>query len=90
METREKGFNLRFSLTVEIPDELWEDEDFEGDAWLDEWEIGIKPGLIRVVFDHLRSFPDWEAHARSRGMSPLDEIEIVVKRRFTAASVGNQ
>ncbi|HXQ21593.1 MAG TPA: hypothetical protein VN812_07965 [Candidatus Acidoferrales bacterium] len=82
MDVREKTFNLRFSLTADIPAELWDDEDFEEDAWLNEWEAAIKPGLVRAVFTHLRSFPNWHAHARNRGVSPLDEIEIVVERRF--------
>ena len=82
MDTREKTFNIRFSLTADIPQALWDDEDFEEDQWLNEWEAAIKPGLIRAVFTHLRSFPDWEAHVRNRGVSPLDEIEIAVQRRF--------
>jgi hypothetical protein len=82
MDTREKTFNIRFSLTADIPQALWDDEDFEEDQWLNEWEAAIKPGLIRAVFTHLRTFPDWEAHIRNRGVSPLDEIEIAVQRRF--------
>jgi hypothetical protein len=84
METPEKTFTLRFSLTADIPDALWEDDDFEEDAWLDEWEVAIKPGLIRAVFGHVRSFPGWEARTRNRGASPLDEVEIVVTRRLAA------
>lgn len=84
METRENTFTLRFSLTADIPAALWEDDDFEEDEWLNEWEVAIKPGLIRAVFTHLRSFPSWEAHVRNRGISPLDEIEIVVQRSFSA------
>jgi hypothetical protein len=84
METKEKSFTLRFSLTAEIPEALWEDEDFEEEAWLNGWEQSIKPGLIRAVFAYLRSFPDWEARIRNRGISPLDEIEIVLQRRFAA------
>ena len=82
MQTSEKSFTLRFSLTATIPEALWEDEDFEADDWLNEWEAQIKLGLIRTVFRHLRSFPQWEAHIRNRGISPLDEIEIVVERSF--------
>ena len=82
MESRDHTFMLRFSLTASIPDACWEDDDFEGVEWLNEWEAAVKPGLIRAVFDHLRSFPDWEAHVRNRGLSPVDEIEIVVERRF--------
>lgn len=83
METREKTFTIRFSLTADIPDALWEDDEFEEDSWLDEWEGAIKPGLIRAVFSHLRSFPNWEAHIRNRGISPLDEIEIALQRSFS-------
>jgi ribosomal protein L11 methylase PrmA len=82
MQTNEKSFTLRFSLTATIPDALRENDDFEEDDWLNEWEAQIKPGLIRSVFVHLRSFPEWEAHIRNRGVSPLDEIEIVAERRF--------
>ena len=83
METRDKTFCIRFSLTADIPDALWEDDDFNEDGWLDEWEAAIKPGLIRAVFSHLRSFPNWEAHIRNRGISPLDEIEIALQRTFS-------
>jgi len=82
METREKTFVIRFSLGTTIPDALWEDESFEEDAWLNEWEAQIKPGLVRAVFTYLRAFPRWEAHIRNRGISPLDEIEIVVDHNF--------
>jgi hypothetical protein len=80
MEIREKSFTLRFSLAAKIPEAVWESDDFEEDDWLAEWEARIKPGLIRAVFRHLRSFPDWEAHIRNRGVSPQDEIEIALER----------
>jgi len=82
METREKTFLLRFTLEAQIPEALFEEEDFEEDAWLDEWEVEIKPGLIRAVFAQLRATPTWSARVRNRGVSPLDEIEIVVTRRL--------
>jgi hypothetical protein len=90
METKEKTFTLRFSLFADIPNELWEDEDFEEDAWLDEWEAGIKPGLIRAIFSHLRSFPGWQARIRNRGISPADEIEIVLTRALSAPSLSGK
>ena len=83
MDSRDKTFVIRFSLTAQAPDALWEDEDFEEDEWLREWEVAIKPGLIRMIFSHLRSFPSWDAHIRNRGISPLDEIEIVLERHFS-------
>jgi len=82
MEKKEQTFTLRFSLTAVIPDALWDDEDFEEDTWLNEWERAIKPGVLRAVFSELRSFPEWQAHVRNRGASPLDEVEIVVERHF--------
>jgi len=72
-ENEEHMFNLRFSLSTHIPTEAW-------DEWLKEWEIVIKPGLIRAVFAHLRQFEGWDCHARSRGLSPFDEIEIVMRQ----------
>jgi hypothetical protein len=81
MDRREKTFVLRFTLEAEIPRALLEDEEFEEDAWLDEWESALKPGLIRAVFAQLRA-PGWSARVRNRGISPLDEIEIVVNRRL--------
>lgn len=76
----ERTFLLRFSLSAEIPADAWDDEDFDGDEWLHEWEGQIKPGLVRAVFTHLRSFDGWNCHIRNRGVSPLDEIEIVVRK----------
>ena len=86
METKEKSFTLRFSLAADIPEALWEDEDFEEEEWLSDWEGAIKPGLIRTVFAYLRSFPEWEARIRNRGISPLDEIEIVMQRQLDIQS----
>jgi hypothetical protein len=80
METRERTFVLRFSLSTTIPDERWDDETFEENAWLDEWEAHLKPGLVRAVFTHLRSFPGWSAHVRNRGVDPENEIEIALVR----------
>lgn len=90
METRGKSFTIRFSLTATIPEALWQNDDFEEDDWLTEWEAQIKPGLIRAVFAHLRSFPNWEAHIHNRGISPLDEIEIAVERSFVVPASRQQ
>jgi len=82
-DSEERTFRLRFSLSAEIPEGAWDDEDFEEDEWLNEWEVKIKPGLIRAVFTYLRTFEDWHCHIRNRGVSPLDEIEIVVKKTWS-------
>lgn len=78
----EKTFVIRFSLSADIPEVLREDEDFDAEAWRQEWEAGVKPGLLRVIFAHLRAFPGWAAHIRNRGLPPADEIEIVARRRY--------
>lgn len=83
----EKTFTVRFTVTAEIPDVLLEDDDFDEDGFRQEWEVAVKPGLIRAIFSHLRSFPEWEAHIRNRGISPLDEIEIVAQRRYDAPPI---
>lgn len=77
-----KTFTLRFSLVAEIPDHRLEDDDFDEAEWLNEWDVRLKPGLVRAVFTHLRSFENWEAHIRNRGVSPGDEIEVVVTRSY--------
>ncbi|HEY2388554.1 MAG TPA: hypothetical protein VGK30_16480 [Candidatus Binatia bacterium] len=82
MERREKTFVLRFTLETRIPPALLEDDEFEEESWLDEWETALKPQVIRAVFASLRGVPGWSARVRNRGISPLDEIEIVVSRRF--------
>ena len=79
-ENEEHTFNLRFSLSTHIPTEAWDDEDFEGDEWLNEWGSVIKSGLNRAVFAHLRQFEGRECHVRSRGLSAFDEIEIVRRK----------
>ena len=82
METDERTFTLRFSLTAEVPDILWDTDDFDERTWFDQWEAAIKPGLIRLIFSHLRSFPNWSAHVRNRGSSARDEIEIALRYKF--------
>ena len=79
-DREEHTFRLRFSLSTDIPMEAWDEEDFEGNEWLNEWEVQIKPGLVRNVFSYLRTFEGWTSHIRNRGMSPLEEIEIVMKK----------
>ena len=79
-DREEHTFRLRFYLSTDIPMEAWDEEDFEGDEWLNEWEVQIKPGLVRNVFSYLRTFEGWTSHIRNRGMSPLEEIEIVMKK----------
>ena len=82
METRERTFTIRLSLSATIPEALLDDDRFEEDEWVKEWETQLKPALIRAVVSHLRSFRGWQVHIRSRGISPEDEIEMVVERRF--------
>lgn len=86
MLQEEKTFNMRFSLEASFP------EDYEGEqdnyVWLKEWEQGVKPDLLKAVFDCLRRHPAWTTHVRNRGLSPLDEIEIVMARDPTKTTLG--
>jgi hypothetical protein len=78
MYQEEKTFTLRFSLEASFPD------DYEGDedqlAWIREWESRIKPDILKSLFESLRQHPAWTSHVRNRGISPADEIEIVLSR----------
>lgn len=85
MQSDEYGFLLRFSVRAEIPSALLDDDDFDERSFLDEWERGLKPELVRAVFQALRAVPGWEAHIRNRGAASADEIEIVVERSYAEA-----
>lgn len=82
MQSEERSFVLRLSIDAELPDELLEDDDFDERSWIAEWDGRVRPAVVRAVFQVLRSFPGWSAHARSRGAAPEDEVEIVVRRSF--------
>jgi hypothetical protein len=81
MYQEEKTFTIRFSLEASFPD------DYEGDedqlVWVREWETRVKPLVLKQVFESLRQHPAWTARVRNRGLSPVDEIEIVVGRDFS-------
>lgn len=81
MLLEEKDFRLRFSLEAKFPDDYEGEED--NYAWLQDWNTRVKPHLLKVIFDSLRQHPSWSAHVRNRGISPEDEIEIVVTRDFS-------
>jgi hypothetical protein len=80
----EKTFILRFTLDAAFPD------DYEGDLdehqWVREWEQDLKPALLKIIFDSLRKRSQWKVHVRNRGVSPLDEIEIVLVKEFIKES----
>lgn len=78
MYQEEKVFTLRFSLEASFPDEYDGDEDQLG--WVNDWESRIKPHLLKSLFESLRQHPAWTSHVRNRGISPTDEIEIVLSR----------
>lgn len=82
MQSEERSFVLRLSIQAELPEELLEDDEFDERAWIAEWDGRVRPAVVRAVFQALRSFAGWSAHARSRGAAPEDEVEIVVRRTF--------
>lgn len=81
MWSEEKTFVFRISLEARFPD------DYEGthdeQAWLREWELYMKPVMIKNLFETLRQYPAWNAHVRNRGKSPMDEIEVALIRDFS-------
>ena len=81
MYQEEKTFTLRFSLEASFPDDYEGEEDTH--AWVREWEARIKTELLKVIFESLRQHRAWPAHIRNRGISPADEIEIVLARDFS-------
>jgi len=77
--TEEKTFLLRFSLAATFDDGEPGDPP-DGFAWLADWEAQLKPAVLQAVFRTLRAHPGFRVHARSRGASAEDEVEIVVER----------
>ncbi|MCC6141910.1 MAG: hypothetical protein IT389_14985 [Nitrospira sp.] len=80
MYREEQSFTLRFSLEASFPDDYEGEEDQR--AWTGEWEARMKPDILKTVFEALRRHPGWSAHIRNRGISTLDEIEVVVEKDF--------
>jgi hypothetical protein len=81
MYQEEKTFALRFTLEASFPDDYAGDDDEQ--QWVREWEARIKPQLLKSVFESLRKHDGWAAHIRNRGVSPADEIEIVLTKDFS-------
>ena len=77
----EKTFQLKFNLEATFPEE-YEGQDDEY-AWLHDWETRIKPDVLKIVFEALRSYPSWNIHVRNRGKSPIEEIEIAMVKDFS-------
>lgn len=84
MYHEEKTFTLRFSLEAMFPDNY--EGDADNKAWVSEWESRIKPHVIKQIFESLRQHQAWSSHIRNRGLSPADEIEIVLERNFSKST----
>ena len=82
MYQEEKTFCPRVTLEASFPDDYDGEEDESN--WIREWEVRMKPQLIKSVFDTLRQQSGWSSHVRNRGVSPTDEIEIVLSKDFSA------
>ena len=78
MYHEEESFNIRFSLEAQFPDD-YDGEDDER-AWLSQWEVQVKPNLVKSIFQTLQRYPDWAARFRNRGIAATDEIEIVLEK----------
>ena len=81
MYQEEQSFILRFSLEATFPDEYDGEEDEM--AWLKQWEMQVKPDIVKSIFQTLERYPDWTARFRNRGMAATDEIEIVLEKSYS-------
>ncbi len=82
MFEEEKTFNLRVTLVARFPEDYEGDED--GYAWLHDWDVRMKPALLKTVMAALRASPAWSAHVRNRGVAAADEVEIALEKTFAA------
>jgi hypothetical protein len=82
MWSEETTFVFRVSLEARFPDDYEGTQDEQ--AWLREWELVMKPVMIKNLFETLRQYPNWNAHVRNRGKSPADEIEVALIRDFSS------
>lgn len=86
MFQEEKTFTFRISLEASFP------EDYEGEeddyAWLRDWDVRVKPELLKTMFETLRRYPSWTVHVRNRGVSPNDEIEIAMTKELSEETRG--
>ena len=82
MFQEEKTFHIRFNLEAKFP------EDYDGDeddyAWMRDWEIRVKPDLLKVIYNELRRYPSWSTHVRNRGMATTEEVEIALVKEFSS------
>ena len=83
MRSEDKTFVFRISLEARFPDEYEGPHDEH--AWLREWEMQIKPVMIKHLFETLRQYPAWKAHVRPLALAPADEIEVALIRDFSPA-----
>jgi hypothetical protein len=69
--TEEKTFNLRLNLEVAFPDEYDGDEDHQ--AWLSEWEDGMKGEVIKRSSLRSGMLGELDSHMlnRANGRRPL-------------------
>lgn len=77
---REEGtFTIRIDLSAEF------DEDYEGDddgyAWLEAWKAGVRPRVVKALFEALRSDPAFDAIPVSRGRAPDENVDVEVRLR---------
>ena len=81
MHHEEQSFILRFSMEATFPDEYEGEEDEL--VWAKDWETRVKPDIIKGIFRTLEFHPKWAARFRNRGISPSQEIEIVLEQDFS-------
>jgi hypothetical protein len=77
----EKTWVLRVTLEMEFDEDG--DHPLEDHAWLEAWEEGARPAIVRAAFDALRA-AGFAARVLARGLPAEDEIEILASRSAVA------
>jgi len=80
--TETRSFHLRIELEAVFPEGYEGEEDEHG--WAAAWDDRVRPSLPPLVMSHMlrQMGAGWKARTRNRGMSPADEVEIVLERLF--------
>lgn len=77
---REEGtFTIRIDLSAEFDEEYEGDDD--GYAWLEAWKAGVRPRVVKALFEALRSDPAFDAIPVSRGRAPDENVDVEVRLR---------
>ena len=73
----ERSYSIDVNLVAEFDDAYEGDED--GFAWYERFEVALKPRLVAVVTEALRSDPRFALIAAPRGKDPERALELELR-----------